>query len=114
MQLGRPRLVTYSNGIYLTAGQHKGYMLKTLLARADRGSKSVDAHADFAALVFVDDHEKHTNRVHEAFRNSSLDVATFRYSREDGNVEKFKNSTKNHVVRDWNLLKAFTETVLVK
>ena len=116
-QLGKPRSVTYSDGIYMTAGQHKGYMLRTLLARAERGKESSEAKdplANFAAIVFVDDREKHTKRVHEAFEKSPVDLATFRYSREDGNVDRFNKSTKNHVVRDWNLLSAFTETVLVK
>lgn len=113
-QLGKPRSVTYSDGIYMTAGQHKGYMLQTLLARAVRNDDSDDPLAGFSAIVFVDDREKHTKRVHEAFENSSVDLATFRYSREDGNVERFKKSSKHHVVRDWNLLSAFTETVLVK
>jgi len=116
-ELGDPRSVTFSDGMYMTAGQHKGYMLRTLLARAVRGDDSADADdplANFSAIVFVDDREKHTKRVHQAFEGSDVDLATFRYSREDGNVERFRKSTKNHVVRDWNLLSAFTETVLVK
>ncbi|OYP37543.1 DUF2608 domain-containing protein [Rhodopirellula sp. MGV] len=103
--LGKPRPVTYSDGIYLTAGQHKGYMLRTLLARSK---------AKFAAIVFVDDHEKHTQRMHEAFEESPIDLATFRYSREDGNVARFNTSSKEHVVRDWNLLEQFRDAVIVK
>ena len=111
--LGPPRSVTYSDGIYMTAGQHKGYMLKTLLARSPKASAG-KPFANFKAVVFVDDHSRHTERMQAAFADEPIDLATFRYSREDGNVEKFKNSTKHHVIRDWDLLNGFTKTVLVK
>ena len=111
--LGSPRRVTYSEGIYMTAGQHKGYMLKTLLARSTRASAN-QPFAHFKAIVFVDDHQKHVDRMQEAFAGDSIDLATFRYSREDGNVEKFNKSTKHHVIRDWDLLNGFIKTVLVK
>lgn len=113
-RLGQPRAVTYANGIYMTAGQHKGYMLQTLLSRMDRKEGPTDSFAGFEAIVFVDDREKHTKRVQDSFERCEIDLATFRYSREDGNVSKFMNSTKDHVVRDWNLLNAFSKTVLVK
>ena len=97
----------------MTAGQHKGYMLKTLLARSTRASAN-QPFAHFKAIVFVDDHQKHVDRMQEAFAGDSIDLATFRYSREDGNVEKFNKSTKHHVIRDWDLLNGFIKTVLVK
>ena len=111
--LGSPRRVTYSEGIYMTAGQHKGYMLKTLLSRSTKASADKPL-AHFKAIVFVDDHQKHVDRMHEAFAGDSIDLATFRYSREDENVEKFNKSTKRHVIRDWELLNGFIKTVLVK
>ena len=49
--------VSYSNGIFLTAGQHKGYMLRSLLARCI--AKEGDAQR-FKAIEFVDDHQRHT------------------------------------------------------
>ncbi len=104
-QLGPPRDVSYANGIYMTAGQHKGYMLKTLLARSNRS---------FKTIVFVDDHGKHTDRMHDSFANDTLDLATFRYGQEDGNVSNFNKSSKKHVVHDWNRLKAYIDQVLVK
>jgi len=104
---GRLRPVTYSNGIYMTAGQHKGYMLRTLLARTE-------PKRSFKAIVFVDDHEKHTTRMHEAFEGTSLHLATFHYTREAGNVSNFNASHKRHVVEDWRRLEDFVESVLVK
>lgn len=103
----RMRRVTYSNGLYMTAGQHKGFMLRTLLARAAPINASTRAPRTFKAIVFVDDHEKHVLRMHEAFDGLPIDLATFRYSREDGNVAKFQASTKRHVVDDWKDLEAF-------
>ncbi len=116
----RLRAVTYANGIYMTAGQHKGYMLRTLLARAipvaraipDRGT--LHKSRSFQAIVFVDDHPRHTAKMCEAFEHAPLDLVTFRYSREDGNVRNFEDSAKKHVVHDWNRLKDFVDGVLVK
>lgn len=107
MIVSRRRPVTYSNGIYMTAGQHKGYMLKTLLARAD-------PRRSFDAVVFVDDHERHTQRVHMAFEDDDIAVVTFQYTREDGNVANFNSSSKSHVVHDWSRLDSFIDSVLVK
>lgn len=111
---GRLSPVTYSNGIYMTAGQHKGYMLRSLLARAIPNNGARHEARAFRAIVFVDDHEKHTTRMHEAFEEFPIDIATFRYSREDGNVSNFHASSKRHVVDDWNRLHDFINGVLVK
>jgi len=99
--------VTYSGGIYMTAGQHKGYMLRTLLAR-------MKPKRSFKAIVFVDDHKKHTIRMHEAFEDAPVQLATFHYTREAGNVSNFNDSQKRHVVEDWRRLEGFVESVLVK
>ena len=99
--------VTYSGGIYMTAGQHKGYMLRTLLAR-------MEPKKPFKAIVFVDDHKKHTARMHSAFENAPVQLVTFHYTRETGNVSNFNDSQKRHVVEDWRRLEGFVESVLVK
>ncbi|WP_146583993.1 DUF2608 domain-containing protein [Posidoniimonas polymericola] len=111
---GRLAPVSYANGIYMTAGQHKGYMLQTLLARAIPDNGTLVESRAFRAVVFVDDHEKHTARVHEALADSPLDLATFRYSREDGNVARFNESAKRHVVEDWNRLHRAIDAVMVR
>ncbi len=101
------RPVTYARGIYMTAGQDKGYMLRTLLAR-------MEPKKSFKAIVFVDDHKKHTTRMHAAFGGDSLELATFHYTREAGNVSNFNASQKRHVVEDWRRLESFIGGVLVK
>ncbi len=111
--LGDPRDVSYANGIYMTAGQHKGFMLKTLLARAVSDEKP-DQKREFEAILFVDDHQKHTDRMHAAFQSDALSLVTFHYMQEDGNVANFDRSSKQHVIRDWNRLNEFIQTVLVK
>jgi hypothetical protein len=78
------RPVSYSEGLYLTAGQSKGAMLRMLLHRSGNVGK-------FKSIVFVDDQPKHTKSIRQAFRyHSGVELVTFRYSREDANVRRFK------------------------
>jgi hypothetical protein len=112
--LKQPRSVSYANGIYMTAGQHKGYMLKALLARAVVSAEQPTESRSFKAIVFVDDHDKHTNGLHDAYEHDSIDLVTYHYMQEDGNVHNFESSSKQHVIRDWNRLKDFIDAVLVK
>lgn len=90
-----PRLVSYSQGIFMTAGQHKGFMLKTLLARSPR---------NFRAIVFADDHEKHTTRMTAAFADSPITTACFHYVREQPNVKAFNESNKEAIAKQWGKL----------
>lgn len=101
----KPRNVSYSEGLYLTAGQHKGWMLRALLARTDQ---------QFKAIVFVDDKLKHCQRVEQAFQGQKEQVLTFRYGREDGNVAAFHQSSKQHVIRQWKKLNKAINTTLAK
>ena len=95
--LREPRPISYSSGIMMTAGQHKGYMLRNLLARSQR---------TFRAIVFVDDHKKHTTRMTNGFRDSGITTACFHYVREQENVEAFQKSDKNPVTKKWKDLNA--------
>lgn len=88
-----PRPISYSNGIMMTAGQHKGYMLRTLLARSNR---------NFRAIVFADDHEKHTTRMTDAFSDSPITTACFYYVREQPNVDAFNDADKESIAKKWN------------
>lgn len=106
--------VSYSGGIYMTAGQHKGHMLQTLLARAIPDDGARHESRTFRAVVFVDDHQKHTQRVHDALADSPMDLATIRYSREDGNVAAFEASDKRQEVNGWRRLQRAIDTVLMQ
>ena len=101
--IGRP--VSYMNGVYMTAGQNKGAMLKVLLHKTK---------SKFKAIVFADDHSKHTKRMQEIFGNSKLELAAFRYGAIDENVRTFLQSEKRKqtATADWNKLKNVIQSVL--
>lgn len=96
------RPVSFMNGIMMTSGMNKGLMLKTLLHKTGFKPK---------AVVFVDDHSKHTIRMQRILgRDESMDLATFRYSRLDAQVEEFNSGNKKKVIKAFNLLsKTFNE-----
>lgn len=78
--------VSFQNGIFMTAGHHKGEALQYLVKKSGKS---------FDAIVFADDLEKHTIRVGQTFSVASQpEVVTFRYGREDQNVLNFRNSNK--------------------
>ena len=89
----------------MVAGQHKGYMLKTLLARSD---------FRVAAIVFVDDHQKHTDRMREAFEESEIELVTIRYAGEDPEVNAFRASNKRDVTKQWRRLARTIDKVFVE
>lgn len=91
------RQVTYMEGLYMTAGQHKGVMLKTLLHRLGYQPK---------AIFFVDDHKKHTTNVGITYQNLEPMVYTFNYLGMDGKVKSFQESDKSLVHEKWQLLKS--------
>lgn len=81
--------VSFMNGIFMTTGHHKGEALAYLLTKARK---------HFKAIIFADDHERHTRRVYETFSNlPNIEVITFRYSKEDEAVAAFKGSSKSQV-----------------
>ena len=81
--------VSFMNGIFMTSGHHKGEALVYLLRKAGKNYK---------AIVFVDDHDKHTRRVYDTFAPSaSTEVVTFRYGKEDEAVAAFKTGSKSQV-----------------
>ncbi|MCB9091159.1 MAG: DUF2608 domain-containing protein [Halobacteriovoraceae bacterium] len=88
----KARDVQYLDGVFYTAGQHKGAMLKILLKEIGWQPK---------AIAFVDDKKKHTQRVLDTFRNSNIEVVSFHYTHEDPKVEAFDKSDKTKVHVDW-------------
>lgn len=93
--LGSPRGITFERGLMMTAGQHKGAMLLTMLALSER---------QFKAVVFVDDHGRHVLRVYDALAGRGINVAAFHYKREDANVDRFKYGDKKDVAKRWRKL----------
>ena len=96
-----PRLASYMNGIFMTSGLHKGLMLKTLLAKTKR---------NFEAIVFADDHQKHTKAMQEIFGSAKgVNLTTFRYSKIDPQVKAFLASDKKDSIKAWETLKKASE-----
>ena len=75
------RLSRYEDGVFLTAGQHKGEMLNALLQKTGFGLP--------AAIVVVDDKRKNLDAVVETFSAMGVPVRAWRYSGEDANVAAF-------------------------
>lgn len=93
--LVEPRGVSYSNGIFMTAGQHKGALLLTLL--------SMSQH-QYKAVVFVDDHSRHVMRVYDALMRRGIDATAIHFKQQDANVKRFNYSDKSEVTKKWRKL----------
>ena len=75
---GGTRAALYQDGVFLTAGQHKGDMLKALLDKTRTGSPAV--------VVIADDKLENLQSVMETFNGSATAIQAWRYSGEDSNV----------------------------
>jgi hypothetical protein len=95
--------VSYMNGIFMTSGHHKGEALAYLLKKSRKTVK---------AIIFADDHERHTKRVYETFSTrNDLEVVTFRYGKEDATVAAFKTSAKDRVLQETKTLMDVAHTI---
>jgi hypothetical protein len=70
------RPVIYEDGVFFTAGQHKGRMLKTLL---DKSSEPLPT-----LVVMADHSQSHLNEVMKTFSLTRTKVHAWRYTREEG------------------------------
>jgi len=75
---GGVRPVIYQDGVFLTAGQNKGLMLKALLEKT--------ADSDPALIVMVDRKQDNLNAVMKEFSWTGTKVHAWRYTREDSVV----------------------------
>jgi hypothetical protein len=101
-KLPAPRPVVYANGIFMTAGQHKGIMLLTLLKKAKR---------DIKALIYVDDNVRHVGNVFSAAVARGLEASVFHYQHEDTRVQHFQYSDKREVDDAWAAVKGSEKKV---
>ncbi len=103
LNLKKPRPVSYMNGVYMTAGQNKGVMLRNLLAKTN---------TDFKAIVFADDHKKHITRMNQAFEKLNyVEVMAFRYGAVDHLVKEFKTKPKLYSARGVKFLNSLKRTL---
>jgi hypothetical protein len=92
LALGAPRPVSYSRGIIMSGGIHKGVVLRSMLHKTGRSVK---------AILFIDDAPHNTKNVQAAFTDTKITVMTYRYGREDQKVKQFQASDKAEVKREW-------------
>ena len=78
---GGSRAARYEDGVFMTAGQHKGDMLRALLEKTGTPWPAV--------VVLVDDKEQNLRAVLETFEGTGTAVHAWRYTREDGSVSSF-------------------------
>ncbi len=96
LNLPPARPIVYRRGVVLTSGQHKGAMLRSLLCKVNRS---------FSHIVFVDDHQKHVDRVYAAYENQPGEVLSVKYAYMDAEVSAFQASDKSLVREQWQKLK---------
>jgi hypothetical protein len=94
--------VSYSNGIMMVAGQHKGAMLLTLLHRSER---------DIKAVVHFEDNERNVAMIYSALTNHHIDVTAFHFKGEDDEVKAFEYGDKQDVDRRWRELNGTLKSV---
>jgi len=100
----KPSRTCYNNGTFMTSGQHKGLMLRTLLQKTGNLNR-------FKAILAVDDKEKYCVQFEEAFNNKA-EVRCVRYGAADSRVSAFDAGDKKAVTQGWQTLKkAMTESL---
>ena len=76
---GRPS--RFEDGVFMTAGQHKGQMLYALLNKTGTRMPAV--------IIMTDDKQKNLDDVKETFAALDVPVHAWRYTAEDENVRNF-------------------------
>lgn len=104
-KLAAAKPVLFQNGIFFGAGQHKGAMLKSILAKS---------HFKPCGIVFIDDTAKNTERVWDAYASTSVDISVIRYGFLDDEVTQFTNSDKSQVKQQWISLQTVLNSIFVK
>jgi len=89
------RMSRYEDGVFLTAGQHKGEMLHALLEKTGTALPTV--------IIMADDKQKNLDAVRETFSALDVPVRAWRYTGEDENVENFDPEQAN---AEWKSIEA--------
>lgn len=90
--LHSPKQTLFDDGVYLTEGQHKGIMLRTLLAKAQR---------TFSAIIFIDDRMKHQDAMKKAYESIDVKLLGAHYTNTAAAIEAFQSSPKDEVSAQW-------------
>jgi hypothetical protein len=82
----------FERGVLLTEGQHKGLMLRAVLARA---------RTRFKSIIFIDDRATHLEGIHAAFKAREEVIDTIQYRHQAGHIAAFNDSDKRVVKAQW-------------
>jgi Protein of unknown function (DUF2608) len=102
--LNKPNPVLYTNGVFMTAGQHKGMMLMTLLKKSPR---------DIKAIVYLDDNVRHVGAVFSAAVARNIEISSFHYQYEDDRVKRFQYGDKANMDAEWAAIRDGGKVVAV-
>jgi hypothetical protein len=92
---GGTRPVLYEDGVFMTAGQNKGVMLKALLDKSGLPYPTL--------IIVVDDKQEYLNQMMGAFSWSETPVQAWRYTREEAQVAAFDSE---QATAQWETLQA--------
>jgi hypothetical protein len=87
------RFSLYQDGVFLTAGQHKGQMIEALLKKTATRTPGV--------IIMADDKQKNLDAVKETFSAQGVPVHAWRYNGEDENVASFD---RREAAEQWKAL----------
>jgi hypothetical protein len=96
--------VSYRRGLLLTAGQHKGIILRSLLHRST---------AKIGAILYIDNKEYQLKRVSDAFAGRGIEVKTLQYAgMADEDAQFFKSEQRlDKSWFQWNALMRFMKGI---
>lgn len=97
---GGERPALYEDGVFLTAGQHKGIMMKALLDRTQHPYPSI--------IIMADDKADNLAAVMETFTGTGTWVHAWRYTAEDSNVAAFDG---RQAAAQWDELEPALESI---
>lgn len=92
----------YHRGLYMTSGQHKGFMLKLLLTQ----NPLIDMN--YKAIIFIDDTQHHVVDMYKTFC-SNTDLNLFNYIKAKDRNEAFSEMDKTPLINKWIELKKHLE-----
>ena len=98
---GGERPALYEDGVFLTAGQHKGKMMKALLDRTEHPYPSI--------IIIADDKAENLAAMMETFNGSGTWVHSWRYTAEDSNVATFDGP---EAAAQWDQLEPALKTII--
>ena len=95
--------VSYRHGLLLTAGQHKGIILRSLLHRST---------AKIGAIIYIDNKEYQLKRVVDAFAGQGIEVRTAQYvGMADEDAQFYKSERRlDKAWFQWDALMRFVRT----